>query len=186
MGLFRFFWSLLPSRRTVLLTVLAMAVVGATAVGLVVSLLATETRACDDAALGQPAAPGADLTQRLLALQKDGAFDPALVEALVAEESQRLAGIEVIVVPGFLTDLLEPLEALGISDYLEAQIEALTPLVKKVTLVDLETEASVADNATTIAEAVAAADGPVCLARPLPTLRSRRRRSPGIWTSVSC
>jgi len=30
-------------------------------------------------------------------------------------------------------------------------------------LVDLETEASVADNATTIAEAVAAAHGPVCL-----------------------
>jgi len=163
LGLFRFFWSLLPSRRTVLLAVLAMAVVGTAALGLVVTLLATETRACDEAGVGAAAAPGADLTQRLLALQRDGAFDRALVEALLAPERERLKEIEVIVVPGFLTDLLEPLEALGISDYLEAQIEALTPLAKKVTLVDLETEAAVADNATTIAEAVAAADGPVCL-----------------------
>lgn len=163
MGLFRFFWSLLPSRRTVVLAALALAVVGAGAVGLVVTLLATETRACDEAGVGVAAPPGPDLTQSLLALRKDGAFDLALVEALLAPERQRLQEIEVIVVPGFLTDLLAPLEDLGISDYLEAQVEALTPLVKKVTLVDLETEASVADNATTIAEAVASADGPVCL-----------------------
>ena len=163
MGLFRFFWSLLPSRRTVLLAVLAMAVVGAGALGLVITLLATETRACDEAGVSAPAAPGADLTARLLALQKDGAFDPALVDALLGPERARLKEIEVLVVPGFLTDLLQPLEDIGISDYLEAQVEGLQPLVRKVTLVDLETEGSTADNATTIAAAVAAANGPLCI-----------------------
>jgi hypothetical protein len=152
-----------PSRRAVGLAVLAMTVVGVAAVGLVVTLLATETRACDEEGLSAVAPLGPDLTHRLLALQKDGVFDPTLVEALLAPQREQLAEIEVLVVPGFLTDLLEPLEAIGISDYLEAQIEALTPLVRKVTLIDLETEASVEDNANTIAEAVAAADGPLCL-----------------------
>jgi hypothetical protein len=161
--LFRLLCGLLPSRRLVLAFALVGFVALGTTVALAIAFLSTETRACEATGLAPSVAFGPDLSQRLLALKKDDAFDPMLVEALLAPQRERLKTIEVLVVPGFLTDLLEPLEAIGISDYLEAQVEALQPLVRKVSLVDLETEGSVADNATTIAEAVAAAEGPLCL-----------------------
>lgn len=163
MGLFRLVWRLVPSRRVVILLALGGTLLAGGAIALVVLYFSTELRTCDEADAGQPAAPGPDLTQRLGELRRDGAFDPALVGALVEAQRADFARVEVLLVPGFLTQLLEPLEEIGIYDYLEAQHEALAPLVRRVTRVELETEGSVADNAATLAGYVARADGPVCL-----------------------
>jgi hypothetical protein len=161
--LFRFLCRFVPSRRAVGGLAIGAVALGCSAILLGVTLVSAESEPCPEGGADRIGTPGPDLSAQLLALQRDGAFDPALVEALLAPQRERLKTLEVLVVPGFLTDLLEPLEAIGISDYLEAQVEALEPLVRKVSLVDLETEASVAENATTIAEAVAAAGGPLCL-----------------------
>ncbi len=104
-----------------------------------------------------------DLTGELDALRTDGRIDPAKLNALLAPQAERMAALNVLVVPGYLTDFLALPGALGLSDYLDSQESALRPLARSVARIDLETEASVAENAKAIARAVAATDGPICL-----------------------
>ncbi len=95
-------------------------------------------------------------------LEADGSPDAGRIEAALAPHADALEGLEVLVVPGFLTDYLDLPREWGLSDYLEAQQLGAAPLVKRVRRVDLNSEASAETNAALIAQAVATARAPVC------------------------
>jgi Lecithin:cholesterol acyltransferase len=137
-------------------------------VGVLVLIDRGETYGCGDIAGTRAeaftiSASARDLTPELDALRTDGRIDPAKLSALVAPQADRIAALNVLVVPGYLTDFLALPGAIGLSDYLDSQESALRPLARSVARIDLETEASVAENAKAIARVVAATDGPICL-----------------------
>jgi len=99
-----------------------------------------------------------DRSPALAALLRPGAAD-----AVLAAHAEELDETTLVLVPGFLTDFLEDLRAIGLSEYLDAQAAALGPSMKEVVRVDLNSEASSATNAAAIAATLAAIEGPVCL-----------------------
>ncbi len=111
-------------------------------------------------------APGTahDRSAALLPLLSDeGQAKRTEVEALLAPLKEELSELTVLVVPGFLTDSLEILRNLGLSDYLDGQEAGAAQVVREVIRVDLNSEASSKTNAMTIADAVAGTEGPLCL-----------------------
>lgn len=104
-----------------------------------------------------------DATARIEALRSGGRIDPQKLGVLLRPAADRIGDLNVLLVPGYLTQFLEIPGELGLSDYLDAQETALRQVAHSVRRVELETEAGIAHNAQTVAQAVAATDGPICL-----------------------
>jgi hypothetical protein len=104
-----------------------------------------------------------DATTQIEALRSGGRIDLQKLGAFLRPAADRIGDLHVLIVPGYLTQFLEIPGELGLSDYLDAQEAALRQVARSVTRVELETEAGIAHNARTIAQAVAATDGPICL-----------------------
>jgi hypothetical protein len=139
-----------------------LALVGARIAG------ADETRACGTASVAQTAAftiptTARDATLQVEALRIDGRIDLDKLGAILRPAADRIGDLNVLLVPGYLTQFLAIPGELGLSDYLDAQETALRQVAHSVTRIELETEAGIAHNAQTIAQAVAATDGPICL-----------------------
>jgi hypothetical protein len=137
-------------------------------VGVLVLIDRGETYGCGDTAATRAEAfaipaTARDLTTELDALRTDRRIDPAKLDALLAPQAERIAALNVLVVPGYLTDFLALPGAVGLSDYLDAQESALRPRARSVARIDLETEAGVEANAKVIARVVTETDGPICL-----------------------
>ncbi len=113
---------------------------------------------------GSTLAPGLDQSERIDAMRDDsGALDQAKVEAEFATVMPQLAEVRFILVPGYLTDFLTPLETLGLSDYLQAQEAALRDSGLLVERAAINTLESVSTNAREVERIVASSDRPVCL-----------------------
>ena len=109
-------------------------------------------------------APGLDQSERIDAMRDDsGALDQAKVEAEFATVMPQLTEIRFLLVPGYLTDFLAPLETLGLSDYLQAQEAALRDSGLLVERAAINTLESVSTNARELERIVASSDRPVCL-----------------------
>ncbi len=108
--------------------------------------------------------PAFDLTDRLDAYRDDeGALDPALVAAAFSTIKPRLRKLRFIMVPGYLTDFLKPLDAAGLADYLKAQEAALSDEGLAVERASINTLESVATNARLLRAIVESSDRRVCL-----------------------
>ncbi len=93
--------------------------------------------------------------QGLLAAEKvDVAFDPV---------RPHLEDVRFVLVPGYLTDFLEPLRSVDLSDYLDAQEAALAEAGFPVKRASINTLDSAASNAARLRRIVEASDRPVCL-----------------------
>jgi len=130
--------------------------------------VAGESQACGDASITETASftipmTARDVTLQVEALRVDGRIDPDKLGALLRPAADRIGDVNVLIVPGYLTQFLEIPRELGLSDYLDAQEAAMHRVARSVTRIELETEAGIAHNARTIAHTVAATDGPICL-----------------------
>ena len=93
--------------------------------------------------------------QGLLAAEKvETAFDAV---------RPHLAEVRFLIVPGYLTDFLEPLRSVDLSDYLDAQEAALAEAGFPVNRAAINTLDSAASNAARLRRIVEESDRPVCL-----------------------
>jgi lecithin:cholesterol acyltransferase len=104
-----------------------------------------------------------DATPQLHALRTNDRIDLQKLGAFLRPAADRMSDLNILIVPGYLSQFLAIPGALGLSDYLDAQQTAAGQVAHSVTRVALETEAGIVRNAQTIAQAVAATDGPICL-----------------------
>lgn len=89
-------------------------------------------------------------------------LDAPAIDAAFAGVAARLDGTRLVIVPSYLADGLLLTNRLGLTDYFASQIAALRAAGFDVALALVDTEASVAVNATMLARLVAADDRPVC------------------------
>lgn len=165
--------------------------------GLFAALLGASIRGsaagCDDATIDPEfsvPATAVDLTPQLSRWQQDGIYDEALIDADLAKWDGALSDMRILVVRGFLTDMLEPLERVGLSDYLESQVEALDGRVAAVELLALDSEFTAKHNARLIAEAVARSPERVCILSHskggVDTLEFLLRSDPALVDKIAC
>ena len=165
--------------------------------GLFAALLGSSIRGsaadCEDAAV-DPAfsipATAIDLTPQLARWQRDGLYDAALIDADLAKWDGALSEMRILVVRGFLTDMLEPLERVGLSDYLKAQARAFDGRAAAVELLEFDSESSASYNARLIAQAVARSPERVCILSHskggVDTLEFLLRSDPALVDRIAC
>ena len=105
-----------------------------------------------------------DRTAKLEALRDtEGLLGAEKVEAAFEAVRPRLNEVRFVLVPGYLTGFLEPLQSLDLTDYLEAQEAAPTEAGFPVQRASINTLESVASNAARLRRIVETSDRPVCL-----------------------
>jgi len=109
-------------------------------------------------------AAAADRTAELdLLRDADGQLDANRVGTAFAVVKPQLANLRFVLVPGYLTDFLKPLDALGLSDYLQAQEAALRDAGFSVERAEINTLESAATNAALLKDLVESSDRRICL-----------------------
>lgn len=102
-------------------------------------------------------------TAALSALVSNGALDPIQVEQAFAPHRATLEGVNVLMVPSFLSDFLMPARNAGLTDYFSRQEEWLAEQGMDMQMARSNTAASAADNAAWIATYVDSSPTPLCL-----------------------
>lgn len=108
-----------------------------------------------------------DVTADFARFSTAASFDPLqldapAIEAAFAGVADRLRGTRIVIVPSYLSDGLLLTNRLGLTDYFASQIESLRAAGFDAALAPVDSEASVAANAATLATLVAADPRPVC------------------------
>ncbi len=104
-----------------------------------------------------------DWGRRLDTYRRDGQWDAAAIEPAFARIRPDLEGVRFVLAPGYFTDFLAIAKRVNLSDYLEAQTDALHAAGLDVTLAPVNSQASIADNAATLRRLVAHSAKPVFL-----------------------
>jgi hypothetical protein len=143
------------------------------------------------AAMHFPIPAGAtDLAAALAPLGGAGALVPARVQDLVERAKPLLGETDMLLAPGFLTSFLQPLKRVGLSDYMDAQRDALRPYAADVRALPLNTQASVAANAAIVGAAIRESNRPVCILSHskggLDTLHALLDLPPELRQKVAC
>lgn len=112
-----------------------------------------------------PPAPSTarDVTPSLSTMINDGDLDAVRVEEAFAPHHEKLQGVNVLMVPSFLSDFLMPARNAGLTDYFSRQEEWLAEQGMDMQMADSNTAASAQENAAWIATYIDAASTPVCL-----------------------
>lgn len=131
-----------------------------------------------------------DVTAQLAALRPNGVMDQQRLDSILAPLRERITTMTALLVPGFLSDFLKFPDKLRLTDYLKAQETGLRPICRGVDRLDIDTEATVAQNGQAIARAVSASEGPICIVSHskggLDTLEFLLRAAPAERQKVSC
>jgi hypothetical protein len=111
----------------------------------------------------QPPATAENRTEALSAMIRNGALDPIEVERAFAPHRAKLNGVNVLMVPSFLSDFLMPARNAGLTDYFSRQEEWLAEQGMDMQMAQSNTAASAARNAEWIAAYVDNSSTSLCL-----------------------
>ncbi len=111
----------------------------------------------------QPPATAENRTEALSAMIRNGALDPIEVERAFAPHRAKLNGVNVLMVPSFLSDFLMPARNAGLTDYFSRQEEWLAEQGMDMQMARSNTAASATRNAEWISAYVDDSPTPLCL-----------------------
>ncbi|MEO0962509.1 MAG: hypothetical protein AAFY01_08790 [Pseudomonadota bacterium] len=111
----------------------------------------------------QPPATAENRTNDLSAMIRNGALDPLEVERAFAPHRAKLDGVNVLMVPSFLSDFLMPARNAGLTDYFSRQEEWLAEQGMGMQMAQSNTAASATQNADWIAAYIDNSPTPLCL-----------------------
>ncbi|MBT6202618.1 MAG: hypothetical protein P8Q36_10245 [Alphaproteobacteria bacterium] len=104
-----------------------------------------------------------DRSTDLASLHDGNALDVEFIDQRFAEATDHLQSVRFLIVPGYLTDFLIVPQSIGLMDQFGGQIAALRDAGFDVAVVDIDSEATVAQSSEVLRAAVAADERPVCL-----------------------
>lgn len=124
------------------------------------------------------------------ALGNQEGYDLAAIDARFDALSPELQNVHFILMPSFLADFLDVPHDLGLIDYFGDQERGLRAAGFDVTVVDTESEASIAHNARLLEAVVLADDRPICIVSHskggLDTLAFLLNADPKVRERVAC